>query len=266
MINKKILIILISILTIFELFFPTILWKKEINNYIQPHKINQGVDFNVNKLFYEKNYLMSNGKYVSEKSPGYIIGVVPEEILQLAEKYSTDKLPKIYIIAKWAIISNWGEYSMGNNPFFISYNDTKKIINDFPKTSIILANYKNWDPKDSTYKTYFTKIASFPNLDECFDVYTKLNPGISENNRNDLYYQSLDSLKNILNNKKVFKSTIDTTKLVLFGHDTITVNDTTKVYSYYEVESYNKVFIPNYLLLSILILFLYKIYINEKSI
>lgn len=259
----KIKLLILAILFLWELIFPINLYKKNEKFVFNKNYLEQKVqtDFKINPYFYQKEYLMPNGKYVGELTQGYKEGVIPAPIHQIFEKYSN----KNQMISMWIVLSNWGLYSYGNNPWGLELNSVKTIMPTFPNTSVVLTKkYKYITTKDSSfYQKTFVKLASFSSLEEGAEIFSKLYAsGIYAEGQ---LIETFNKVETNIDKIKNVKETIDSNKVKLFKSDTISVNDSVFVVTKKDITDYQKIYVPNILLIGYLFYLFFNLKIINKN-
>jgi len=258
---KIFLPIILAFFFLIEIFFPSYYFSQNEKFEFEKSFLKDTISISVNlkNEFFQKEYLMPNGKYIDEKNNNYISNYIPPQIYSLSKDFS-NRIDSNILLASWIVLSNWGQYSAYNNPFGIDFKDVKKVIPSFPNTSLVLTKKDVLIKNDSSifYQKSFYKMASFSSLKESFDVYSQI-------------YNFLildDSVKNVINkisvdlNKKNinrYKNIVDTNKIRLYQKDTISLNDSNFVIKSNKINEYNKIYIPVLLLLVFVIVIMYQI-------
>lgn len=251
---------------VLEFMFPLKYYKKTEKYSFEKTYLEQKVNtdsIQINSRFYQKEYLMPNGKYVAELSLGYKEGVVPASMKQLVEKYAPQN--KNQVLAMWVVLSNWGLYSYGNNPWGLELNSVKSIIPSFPNTSVVLTKkYKFITTKDSSfYQKTFVKLASFSNMEESTDAFLKLyTSGIYNESKLIENFNQMESKISKMQNRK---EVLDSNKIKLFKRDTITVNDSTFIVEKKDTINYDSVYIPNPLLIAFFVYIFIKLKVIKND-
>lgn len=253
---KKIEYAILIILFLYEVLFPFTYYTKVENKEYLKQSWMPKHSIELQSEFYQKSYLMPNGKYVDVADTVYSQGIIPVNIIAIAKK--TDSLNYVDLLSRWAVYSNWGIYSFGNNPFGLEFNDVKQTIN-IPNTAVVLTKKYKWTTtKDSSYyKLSFVKLASFESMEEGFKTYNtliqnnKLQPTDKEN-------MAINKVKDDLLNEKKFKDKTDTMKVNFFKADTVSVSDSIYIVTMKDNVDYTKHYLPNVLLLGFIFFILIK--------
>jgi hypothetical protein len=251
---KKIEYIILIILFLYELIFPFNYYTKKENTEYLKHQWQKNYSVEIPNQLYQKSYLMPNGKYVDVTDSSYTSGIIPVSIRTIAKKFDNPNM----LMAQWAINSNWGQYSFGNNPFGIEYNDVKQLIN-IPSTATVLTKKYKWvTTKDSSfYKLSFVKLASFESIEESFKTYnTLINTG--KIIPTELENQTSQKIKDLIISDKKFKEKMDTMKVNFFKSDTISIGDSIYIISMKGDVLYTKHYLPNFLLIGFIFYILIK--------
>lgn len=249
-------IIILVFFVLMEIFVPYKFYTKNEEIKFHTQNIPNTVSTNIilTDTLYKKSYLLPNGQYVDENKDS-VKFILPNNILKLNDNN---------LISIWIIKSNWGQYNYGNNPLAIEYEAVKKIIPNFPKTSLVKSYmYKYvYDEKNQIYfyQKKYVNLAVFDNIETCFDIYKKLNIELTP-----LELKYSDIIKNLLNQKKQYPTKLDTMNFLIKGIDTLMINDSLYVVDKKTTTTYKEHHIINPVFLMFLIYMIIKIRYNLRK-